>query len=368
MFYLYREIAKRCRVDIVCLAHESDVRKTELVADNLWQIKIPKPAFYAKREAQLQGEVGVPITDLASILLISSFSEFIDAVETSVADSDIVVCSHAYLHPLIKSLCNIPIVHESHNVEIDLKRQMLNTSSTSVKLLTTLYEVEKEACFESDLTTVCSTGDKHSYERLFDHRLTKVSIIPNGVDLKTVTYFSGIRRSYLKKKLGMEGAFIALFVGSWHQPNIEAVEQITRFAIQLPKYHFIIVGNVGDFYNCQSAYPNIAFTGFVNDKEKQLFFNIADVALNPMLRGSGTNLKMLDYIAAGIPVLSTPIGARGLDLPSNFAMVDHMENFVDLLSKPLRHGDLQMASDYIRHKFDWRSIGDRYFNALLSLI
>ena len=38
---------------------------------------------------------------------------------------------------------------------------------------------------------------------------------------------------------------------------------------------------------------------------------IAGVALNPMLYGGGTNLKLLDYFAAGTPVVSTEIGIRG---------------------------------------------------------
>ena len=41
---------------------------------------------------------------------------------------------------------------------------------------------------------------------------------------------------------------------------------------------------------------------------------ILDLAINPVTTGSGTNLKMLDYMAAGVPVLSTPHGARGLGL------------------------------------------------------
>ncbi len=40
----------------------------------------------------------------------------------------------------------------------------------------------------------------------------------------------------------------------------------------------------------------------------------ASVAVNPMVSGSGTNLKIVEYLAAGVPVVSTPFGMRGLDL------------------------------------------------------
>jgi hypothetical protein len=45
--------------------------------------------------------------------------------------------------------------------------------------------------------------------------------------------------------------------------------------------------------------------------------SFADVALNPMRWGSGTNLKMLDYALAGVPLLSTAFGARGLALDAD---------------------------------------------------
>jgi glycosyltransferase involved in cell wall biosynthesis len=56
----------------------------------------------------------------------------------------------------------------------------------------------------------------------------------------------------------------------------------------------------------------MAMAGVVTEQEKNLILSMADAALNPMTGGSGTNLKMLEYFAAGVPVISTPFGARGL--------------------------------------------------------
>ena len=43
------------------------------------------------------------------------------------------------------------------------------------------------------------------------------------------------------------------------------------------------------------------------------------LALNPVTEGSGRNLKMVDYLAHGLPVLSTPIGVRGFE---DFSITD----------------------------------------------
>ena len=38
---------------------------------------------------------------------------------------------------------------------------------------------------------------------------------------------------------------------------------------------------------------------------------VADIALNPMAAGGGSNLKLVEYFAGGVPVVSTEFGARG---------------------------------------------------------
>ena len=59
---------------------------------------------------------------------------------------------------------------------------------------------------------------------------------------------------------------------------------------------------------------NVVFPGVVAERAKAALLGCVDVALNPMRTGSGTNLKVIEYLAAGVPVVSTPFGVRGLDV------------------------------------------------------
>ena len=52
----------------------------------------------------------------------------------------------------------------------------------------------------------------------------------------------------------------------------------------------------------------------VIERVKRTLLAAADVALNPVLHGSGTNLKVIEYLASGVPVVSTAFGVRGLDV------------------------------------------------------
>ena len=58
---------------------------------------------------------------------------------------------------------------------------------------------------------------------------------------------------------------------------------------------------------------NVGLLGVVNEMEKNRVFSTVDFALNPMYSGSGTNLKMFDFMSAGIPIITSEFGTRGID-------------------------------------------------------
>ena len=60
----------------------------------------------------------------------------------------------------------------------------------------------------------------------------------------------------------------------------------------------------------------------------------ADIAINPILRGSGTNLKMLEYLAAGLPIITTQEDDRGLDLEHlDSAIISEIDRFLFCIDK-----------------------------------
>jgi glycosyltransferase involved in cell wall biosynthesis len=81
-------------------------------------------------------------------------------------------------------------------------------------------------------------------------------------------------------------------------------------------------------------------TGVIEDLPAHIA--AADVAVAPMLSGSGTNLKILEYLATGLPVVTTPIGAEGLPLTDGeTALVTEPEDVAAETCRLLRDGDLR---------------------------
>ncbi len=107
---------------------------------------------------------------------------------------------------------------------------------------------------------------------------------------------------------------------------------------------------------------NVYLLGQVSDEEKKEILKISDIAINPMLSGSGTNIKVLGYLSAGIPTITTPTGARGLDLiDQKHALICEIEDFPrkihDLLSDDQLAESLKKnGRNLVEQTYDWESI------------
>ena len=114
--------------------------------------------------------------------------------------------------------------------------------------------------------------------------------------------------------------------------------------------------------------------GVVDEEEKYELYKLADIAINPMFSGSGTNIKMLDYMSAGIPVITSPIGARGLDLENYVHAIvcpaDLIsEKISELLSdEKLRDRLRTNARALVDEKYSWVKISERVEKRLKEIL
>jgi glycosyltransferase involved in cell wall biosynthesis len=119
---------------------------------------------------------------------------------------------------------------------------------------------------------------------------------------------------------------------------------------------------------------NVICLGRVSDQAKRLLLQAADVALNPMFSGSGTNLKMLEFLAAGLPVVTTPVGARGLHLVSGeHALVCSADAFPPSIQRLLDDTHLRMTlraegRHLVEDKYNWEAIVEHMRDTMESTI
>ncbi len=215
------------------------------------------------------------------------------------------------------------------------------------------YERQKMKFYHACIT--CSEADAAFVRR--DAPGIRIQVIPNGVDLE---FFrpSGIPR---------EDPPILLFVGTMHYyPNIDAVryffETIYPFIRQVrPDVRVQIVGHRPPPEIQRLADPpSIEVTGSVPDVRP--YYERASVFIVPLRLGGGTRLKIVEAMAMGLPVVSTSVGAEGLDVhpgediwiaddPRAFA-----EGVLRLLSDPALWGRLSTGGRRLACRYDWKEL------------
>jgi glycosyltransferase involved in cell wall biosynthesis len=164
-------------------------------------------------------------------------------------------------------------------------------------------------------------------------------------------------------------------MGSAHGPNIDAARLVIEAAAQLPSVHFVLLGSVCHAVEAWERPANVGLLGVVSDAEKASWLAICDVGLNPVISGSGTNLKLLEYAAVGLPVVSTEFGARGLGYCAGEDYVpadaDAFAQGVDAmlqLTQAERDAMVQNARRRVEAQGDWAAIAAAYSQALVQIL
>ncbi|MFB8792903.1 MAG: glycosyltransferase family 4 protein [Microcoleus sp.] len=374
VFHLYRHLAKKFDVELVTFTDSGEAFQGE-IAPGVWETRIPQSPQHLEAEASIRSRTGVlQITDVVMPQLYRLTPAYVEALRKAASDSDLIVACNSYLLPAIQEVCDRPIWYEAHDVQVDVKKNIFAAYEKGGELLEAARKVESECCQVSDLIVVCCYNDAVRLKEIYGTDLNKFVEVPNGVDLDAVSYVSPAKRIFQKKQLGLQGSFTALFIGSWHAPNVEAVRYILNAAARMPEVNFLIVGNVCWAFSGEQLPLNVSFMGLVNDEIKNVVLGVADAALNPVVSGSGTNLKMLDYLAAGIPIITTPFGARGLGLEDGkHCIIAEIEHFYEAISN-LKEEDISVTSSrienarqYVEQKFDWAVIANNFLEYLKHL-
>lgn len=109
---------------------------------------------------------------------------------------------------------------------------------------------------------------------------------------------------------------------------------------------------------------NMGLFGRVSNKKMKDIIAASDIAINPVISGSGINIKMIDYMAAGLPVVTTKIGARGFENGNEDMIVTELGNFKNNIIGLFKEKELynmisRNARRTVIERFDAKKYGKR---------
>jgi glycosyltransferase involved in cell wall biosynthesis len=222
--------------------------------------------------------------------------------------------------PIILEAPGCPaIVVDWHNIESELMWRYAKTTRNWLKGAAAKRTAELIERAEDRLLDNCGThtvpSERERQKLLARRPGANIQVIPNGVD---ASYYSPRRIAEACRLTGQyDSKRTILFVGSMdYHANIDAVTWFSRtawpeIAHNHPDMHFTIVGRDPAPEVRALASDRIHVTGTVDDV--RLFYAFAVAAIVTLRSGSGTRLKILEAMAAGVPVVSTRMGAEGIE-------------------------------------------------------
>lgn len=256
---------------------------------------------------------------------------------------------------------SVPVVLFEHNVEYliwkrlhDLEQQPVRKAVLAIEWRK-LRAREAAACHNADLTIAVSEHDRDRLAALAPG--ADISWMPTGVDV-----------DYFHPALNRERPHHIVFSGSmdWH-PNDDAVryfmaEILPRIRSRVPSATFSIVGRNPSASLTDAAREAAAtVTGTLDDIRPAIAE--ASLCVVPLRAGSGTRLKIFEALSMGKAVVSTTVGAEGLEITSgeHFVAADGVEAFADavgaLLTNDERRRRIAAAGRrLVEERYSWAQV------------
>jgi polysaccharide biosynthesis protein PslH len=222
--------------------------------------------------------------------------------------------------------------------------------------------------------TVCvalTKEDKISMKRLEPN--IDVRLIPNGSDhLKKVDDVTTLLSNSFEHPVITDDCPSVLFVGNFsYEPNVDAALYFCRDIFPLilkdvPNVKLFLVGNAPPSEICSLASNrHIEVSGRVPSLIP--YYKHADVVVCPLRIGGGIKVKVLEALGHGKAIVSTSIGAQGLDLSTYraVAVADEATDFAEIVVRLLvhpeeRHTQERQALGYAGTLPTWDQISDAF--------
>jgi len=286
---------------------------------------------------------------------------------------DLLICDFVQMALNVQGIGGIPNILFQHNVEAEIFERHATSGPGFLRRRYMALQWKKMKRFEAlagrNFTKVVavSTRDREIYRR--DYKWNHVDVIDTAVD---VEYFHPGKNEEDRKTV--------MFLGSMDWlPNIDGVlffvkEIWPRIRSCVPDAKFQIVGrNPVESIQRLNRESGIEVTGTVDDVRP--FLGRASLIAIPLLVGGGTRIKIYEAMAMSKSVVSTSLGAEGLQVQSgvHLEMADQPEDFaektINILKNPAIQRTLgQSARNLVVENFSAEKVARQFERICLNAI
>ena len=283
---------------------------------------------------------------------------------------DLILIEHSFMARFLPFLRpDVPKVLDLHNVHTLMAWRRAHEKcggekDDRVREFERTQSFERTVCNACQLCLCCSEQDADAARHFL--KIEHLRVIPNGVDTAMMT----------PAKASVTPGYL-LFTGMMnYEPNVEAVryfagEVLPLIRAEVPSATFHIAGANPAPDVEALATESLYVHGSVPDMRP--YFYQASIVVVPLLHGGGTRLKILDAAACGRPIVSTSVGAEGLNFVDgrDLLLADSAPSFaqtvVRLLSNPDHQADLSRRARRAAEAYDWSKIASEFCNVITGI-
>ena len=284
------------------------------------------------------------------------------------ANPDIIQCENIFLSYYVSGIAKrygIPVLLTEHNVE---SVGLIKAGKVGAEKEGELKELERDLCNSMDVVTTVSSQDRKRLREIGVK--VPIEVTPNGVDYGRYRIDEKAREKVRQKYGFDEEEMVLVFHGTlYYRPNMDANELLIkhifpeldrryenlRLLLIGPGHPRVIDGKVMQL-------PSIP------SEELPIYLSMGDVGVVPLMAGSGSRLKIIEYLATGIPTVSTETGAEGLPVTHGENIIitkDEMEDFIEKTARVLENAGLrerlrESGKRLAEEQLDWEVVLGKY--------
>ncbi|MBN2168256.1 MAG: glycosyltransferase [Actinobacteria bacterium] len=301
------------------------------------------PYFLLTRSGDMYRELGQMVGRMDYDVIISEYS---------------MVAQYLFRNPDLEGIKRVMSVHECYYLA---RKKALKINGLNKEGLQALLYLKGLKRFEFDMYADADkllTLTPEGRDELLDIRPgLDISVVPHGVDVEN-----------FKPGGRPPGPPTVAFLGNYpHDPNRDAVVYFVKSVwpavkAKVPDCRFLVIGRgpTPDMIELAKLDHSIEITGQV--EEVRPFLHMSDVFVCPVRMGGGFRGKVLEAMAAGVPVVSTRLGAEGLPAEDgeNILLAETPEEIAEKVVLLLKDNDLKTAiagnaRELMVREFSWKS-------------
>lgn len=253
----------------------------------------------------------------------------------------------------------------AHNVESLIWKRYAQTEKSALKALYLREQYRKFRSFErrvfGKVSGVVCVSEEDAKLAISEFSPRRVWVVDNGID-----------RAYFEQANGERLANTILFLGSleW-RPNLDAVKLLLDSIFPevrriMPDAKLQIVGRRPPQWLKDAAACTANVELFADVADVRPYLAAASVMAVPLRVGGGSRLKILEGLACGLPVVSTPVGCEGLAIRTGkeLSVIEDPHQFAKGLCDAIRRPEESRAMAeagrrLVYEKYDWDVLANR---------